>query len=79
MGRPLMLQAHDDERIEALKRRTGARTKVAVVRAALDLLEREAERVERVARWRRAAEAVAGESRRVLAELQRNSRIRRLP
>ena len=78
MGRPLMLQEADAERIETLKKRLGARTKIDVVRSALALLERDAERVERVARWRKAARMVAAESRKVSAELRRHSRLGRL-
>ena len=78
MGKPLMLQEADAERIEILKKRLGARTKIAVVRSALDLLERDAERTERVARWRRAARMVAGESRKVSHGFQRHSRLGRL-
>ena len=78
MGKPLMLQEADADRIEALKKRLGARTKIQVVRSALDLLERDAERVERVARWRKAVRLVQPESRRVLREFQRHSRLRRL-
>jgi hypothetical protein len=78
MGKPLMLQEADADRIEALKKRLGARTKIDVVRSALDLLERDAERAERVARWRRAAKLVTGESRKVSREFQRHSRLARL-
>ena len=78
MGKPLMLQDADAERIETLKKRLGARTKIEVVRSALGLLERDADRLERVARWRRAARMVAAESRRVSREFQRHSRLRRL-
>ena len=78
MGKPLMLQEADADRIEALKKRLGAPTKIAVVRSALDLLERDAERTERVARWRKAARMAAGESRRVSREFQRHSRLARL-
>ena len=79
MGKPLMLQEADAERIETLKKRLGARTKIQVVRSALDLLERDAERAERVARWRKAAKLVAREqSQRVQREFQRHSRLRRL-
>lgn len=77
MGKPIMLQEADAERIEALKKRLKARTKIDVVRSALTLLERDAERVERAMRWRRAARLVAGESRAVLHEFQRHSRLRR--
>ena len=78
MGKPVMLQEVDAERIETLKKRLGARTKIQVVRSALDLLERDAERAERVARWRKAAKLVARESQRVQREFQRHSRLRRL-
>jgi len=78
MGRPMMLQEDDAERIESLKERLGARTKIEVVRSALDLLERDAERAERVTRWRRATKAVAKESHAVLREFRPNSRLRRI-
>ena len=78
MGRPLMLQEADAERIESLKKRLGARTKIDVVRSALDLLERDAERIERVAKWRKAVGVVAGESRAALRDFRPYSRLRRL-
>lgn len=78
MGRPLMLQDADAERIEALKKRLHARTKIEVVRTALDLLERDADRAERVERWRRAAALAAAESRHVLADFRSASRLRKL-
>jgi hypothetical protein len=78
MGKPLMLQEADAERIETLKKRLGARTKIDVVRSALDLLERDAEKTERVASWRKAAGVVAAESRKVSREFRRHSRLGRL-
>jgi hypothetical protein len=78
MGKPLMLQEADAERIETLKKRLGARTKIDVVRSALDLLEQDAEKTERVVRWRKAAKLVAAESRRVSREFQRHRRLGRL-
>lgn len=75
MGKPLMLQQADDDRIEVLKRRLKAPTKIAVVRSALDLLEEKAARDARVARWRRAAKAVAAESRKVQKEFSAHSRL----
>lgn len=78
MGKPLMLQEGDAERIEMLKQRMGARTKIEVVRSALDLLERSTERSDRVQRWERAVKLVAGESRAVQREFQRHSRLKRL-
>jgi hypothetical protein len=78
MGKPLMLQEADDARIESLKKRLKASTKIAVVRSALDLLERDAERAERVAKWRKAAGVVARESRASLKDFRPHSRLRRI-
>ncbi len=75
MGKLLMLQQADDDRIEALKRRLKAPTKIAVVRSALDLLEEKAARDARVARWGRAVKAVAAESRKVQKEFAAHGRL----
>ncbi len=77
VGKPLMLRDDDDRRIERLKRRLGASSKVDVVRSALTLLEARAERAERVARWRRAARLAAASSLEVLRDFQSHSRLRR--
>ena len=77
MGKPLMLQEADAERIESLKKRLRARTKIEVVRSALDLLERDAARTERVAKWRRAVGLVARESRAASRDFRPHSRLRR--
>jgi hypothetical protein len=78
MGKPLMIQEEDDRRIESLKRRLGIQRKVDVLRAGIDLLEREAERRERIQRWKRAAAVVASTSREVNAEFQAHSRLKRI-
>ena len=78
VGVPLMLQEADARRIEALKKQIGARTKVEVVRTALDLLEREAERSARVVRWERAVKITAATSRRALAEFRSQSRLHKI-
>lgn len=78
MGKPLMLQEADAKRIDALKQRLGARTKIEVVRSALDLLEYDAERRERVAQWRKAVGLVARQSRAVLRDFHSHSRLRRI-
>jgi hypothetical protein len=77
MGKPLMIQEADDRRIERLKARLGINRKIDVVRAGMDLLEQQATRAERVARWQRAAARVAAESRRVNAAFREHSRLRR--
>ena len=78
MGKLLMIQEEDERRIESLKRRLGIRHKVDVLRAGIDLLEREAERRDRIRRWKRAAALVAPTSREVNAEFQAHSRLKRV-
>jgi len=77
MGRPLMIQEEDERRIESLKRRLGIQRKVDVLRAGMNLLEKEAERQERVLRWKRAVSIAARTSREVNADFQRHSRLKR--
>jgi Arc/MetJ-type ribon-helix-helix transcriptional regulator len=78
MGKPLMIQEDDNRRIEELKKRLSARSKVDVVRAGLALLEREAERQARVERWRRAARLAGPSSRAVNAEFRQHSRLKKV-
>ncbi len=78
MGHPIMIQAEDNERIEALKRRAGFKTKVAVLRAGLQLLEEETQKRERIAQWKRAVVLVTKSSARVNKEFQSYSRLKRL-
>ena len=77
MGKPLMMQEADDQRIERLKRRLGIVTKIDVVRAGMALLEQDALRRERLEQWQRAAARVAAESARVNAEFRVHSRLKR--
>jgi|JI8StandDraft_1071087.scaffolds.fasta_scaffold148314_1 Arc/MetJ-type ribon-helix-helix transcriptional regulator len=79
MGKPLMIQPEDDNRIESLKEKTGARSKVDVVRAALTLLEEDVKRSERVKRWERAAKVVGKSGLDVLKEFQTKERFKSLP
>lgn len=78
MGKPLMIQEWDDERIEALKEKTGAKTKVDVVRAGLDLLEKETERTARIRRWKQAAKLAAKSSQHTNLEFQKSSRLKKV-
>ena len=78
MGKPLMIQEEDERRIENLKKKLGIQRKVDVLRAGIDLLEREAERRERIRRWKRATLLVARTSREVNAEFQSHSRMKRI-
>ena len=79
MGKPLMIQPEDDNRIESLKEKTGARSKVDVVRAALTLLEEDVKRSERVKRWERAAKVVGKSGLDVLKVFQTKERFKNLP
>lgn len=72
-----MIQEDDDRRILRLQERLGIRRKVDVVRAGMALLEQEADRQARVARWRRAAALAAPTSRAVNADFQASSRLKR--
>jgi hypothetical protein len=78
MGKPLMIQEEDERRIDNLKRRLGIARKVDVLRAGIDLLEKEAERRERVRRWKRSAALVARTSREVITDFQPHSCLKRI-
>ena len=78
MGKPLMLQEADAARIESLKKRLHARTKIEVVRSALDLLERDAERTDRIAKWNKAVGNAVRESRTALRDFRPHNRLRQL-
>ena len=79
MGKPLMIQPEDDTRIEILKEKTGAKSKVDVVRTALSLLEANIKRAERVKRWERAAKIVGKSGLDILKEFQTTARFKNLP
>ena len=79
MGKPLMIQPEDDTRIEILKEKTGAKSKVDVVRTALSLLEANIKRAERVKRWERAAKIVGKSGLDILKEFQTTTRFKNLP
>ena len=76
MGIPLMIQNADNERIENLKKDFGIHKKIDVVRAGLELLEKSAERIRRIKRWKKAAKLVAKCSQSVNKEFQPASRIK---
>jgi hypothetical protein len=77
MGKPLMIQEEDERRIESLKRRMKITRKVDIVRAGIDLLEKEADRKDRVERWKRSAALAAKTSREVNADFRPLSRMKR--
>jgi len=76
MGIPLMIQEADNRRIESLKKDFGIHKKIDVIRAALDLLETEAQHRKKVARWKQAAKLVAKSSHEINKEFQSHSRMK---
>ena len=77
MGKPLMIQVHDEKKIDDLKLKLGAKTKIEVVRAGLALLEKEILDKEKSKRWKNAASLVAKSSKEVNQEFQKFSRIKK--
>lgn len=77
MGKPLMIREEDNERLEELKKTMGAKTKVQVLREALDALEAILERGRRIRRWMKAASLVKEDSARTNLEFQSCSRFKR--
>lgn len=77
MGKPLTIQEADDERLEALKANLGAKTKVEVLRKALDSLEMELKRRAKTNRLMRAARMISRESARVNKAFQPHSLLKR--
>lgn len=79
MGKPLTIQKEDDEKIEALKKKLGLKTKIDVVRSALKLLETEATRQARINRWKKAAKIVGASGLEVLNEFSNPIRFDDIP
>lgn len=78
MSTPMMIQEHDAARISTLQKRLKLPTKIAVLRAAISMLEQEVHRQERINRWQKAAAIVAQQSKRINKEFQTRSRSKRL-
>jgi hypothetical protein len=79
MGKPMMIQDDDDQKIESLKKRLGAKTKIEVLRIALQLLETDLARSERVKRWQKAVKVVGTSGLDILREFQTSKRFAKLP
>ena len=77
MGKLLMIQEEDDRRIDNLKRRLKIARKVDILRAGIDLLEKEADRRERILQWKRSAALVAKTSQEVNTDFRPYSRLKR--
>ena len=79
MGKPLMIQIDDDLKIENLKKRIGAKTKIEVVRTALEALETNVNKSERIKRWEKAAKIVGKSSLETLKAFNYPKRFEKLP
>lgn len=78
MSKLLTIQDKDRERIEQLMRAFQIKKQIDVIRAGLDLLEKEAERIKRISRWKQAAKAVSKNSALVNKEFQKSSRLKEI-
>ena len=77
MSKLLTIQDKDRNRIEHLMKELHIKKQIDIVRAGLDLLEKEAERTKQINQWKRAASAVAKNSRDVNKEFQKHSRLKK--
>ncbi len=78
MGKPLMIQSQDNDKIEELKAKLGVKTKIEVLRSALVLLEEKLSKEARVKRWQRASRIVGNSSMDILKEFQTAQRFEKL-
>lgn len=77
MGMPLTIQIRDNERIEQLKKKLGAKSKIEVLRLALQSLEADLARTERLERLKKAVQSVKKTSAEVNREFQTHSLLKR--
>ena len=77
MSKLITIQDKDRERIEKLMKELHINKQIDIVRAGLDLLEKEAERSKQINRWKQAASAVAKNSKSVNKEFQKHSRLKK--
>lgn len=78
MGKPLMIQEQDNDKIEELKKKLGMKTKIEVLRTALVLLEEKLLKEARIKRWKKAAHVVGTSSMEILKEFQTKKRFEKL-
>lgn len=78
MGVPLTIQLEDDEKLRLLKKQTGAKSKVEVIRKALNLYEIQLLKKERIKKWKKAAGLIGDSSLDVLNEFKTKKRFENL-
>jgi len=80
MGKPLTIKESDDEKLLTLKEQTGAKSKVEVLRIALNLLELDIAKKDRIKRWKKSARIVGDSGLEVLNDFNSNpDRLKGLP
>ncbi|MEQ1721540.1 MAG: hypothetical protein ABL930_00060 [Pseudobdellovibrio sp.] len=79
MGKPFTIQIEDDLKIEDLKKKTGLKTKIEVVRMALNVLESELVKKQKIQRWAKVAKIVGDADLEILKEFQTKDRFKDLP
>lgn len=77
MGIPFTIQTADNERLVQLKSLVKAKSKVEVLRRALDLLEEEVAKQKRLKQWKSAAKRVGAQSARVHRDFQKYSLLKK--
>lgn len=78
MGKPFTIQENDDDRLKALQIPLGAKTKVEVLRRALDSLEENINKQKRISQWERGVKLVLKQSSRVNKEFQKHSLLKKV-
>ena len=78
MSKLLAIQDKDRKRIEHLMKDFHIKKQIDVVRAGLDLLEKEAIRIKKIRRWKEATKAVIENSKKINKEFQKYSRLKRI-
>ena len=78
MGKLLMIQTEDDNKIKKLKERLGLKNKVEVVRSALLLLEENLSRQKRIEKWKKAAKIVGKQGMDVFNDFKTTGRFKKL-
>ncbi len=68
-----MIQEADNRRIEHLKKDFGIQKKIDVIRAGLDLLERESLRIKKIKRWKLATKLVTKSSNTINKKFQKHA------
>ena len=77
MSKLITIQDKDKIRIEHLMKALQIKKQIDVIRAGLDLLEAEAQRVKKINQWKIAAKAVSANSKIINKEFQKFSRLKK--